>query len=210
MNKVRNKQLGLTSILVMICFCILHSAAFSQNQDDVSLARDFVRSREARLEHQTLRERVINIRYLAFAAYQGGDSEKATEFAIRLQRDVEELNGKSVSSALDGLHASNTVLGLIALDKGRIDEANAHLLASGKLTNGSPTLETFGPAMMLAKRLLDKGQRETVLQYLNLCSAFWTHDQGNLAKWKSAINSGGTPDFGVKLTTGYDTWKFTN
>jgi hypothetical protein len=51
-----------------------------------------------------------------------------------------------------------TWLGLIAVHKNDIETARRELLESGK-TPGSPTLNSFGPNMILAKELLEKGAR---------------------------------------------------
>jgi hypothetical protein len=48
---------------------------------------------------------------------------------------------------------------------GDIEEAKKQLLLAGK-TPSSPQLNSFGPNMILAKELLDKGEKDTVLHYL--------------------------------------------
>ena len=53
--------------------------------------------------------------------------------------------------------------------------------------------------MMLAQELLDKGERKSVLEYFDLCSKFWTNDDGKLAEWRAAVRSGKNPDFGDNL-----------
>jgi len=53
--------------------------------------------------------------------------------------------------------------------------------------------------MSLAKELLEKRERDTVVQYLDLCARFWTSDYGQLAKWKSEIRAGRIPNFGANL-----------
>src|SRR5690349_5571130 len=78
-----------------------------------------------------------------------GRTEDARRFATDLMAlnekysrgDPEKLNG-------DAVHDGNLVLGRIALDEGRVEEAKRHLLAAGK-TLGSPVLGSFGPSMCL-------------------------------------------------------------
>ena len=72
----------------------------------------------------------------------------------------------------DAIHHSNLVLGELALRFNRRDEAKARLLAAGDAAS-SPVLSSFGPRMTLAKALLEAGEKETVLQYFDLCAKFW-------------------------------------
>ena len=92
----------------------------------------------------------------------------------------------------------NIVLGRIALRQGHVDEAKRCLIEAGKAP-GSPARNTFAPNMSLAKELLENGEREVVLQYLELCRRFWTDDSGKLDKWKKEIKAGKTPHFGANL-----------
>lgn len=98
----------------------------------------------------------------------------------------------------NAIHESHIVLGRVALARGDIDRSKSHLIEAGK-TPGSPQLDTFGPNMSLAKALLQKGETDVVLNYLDLCSVFWEMDRGKLDKWKSRIKNGEVPDFGGNL-----------
>ena len=60
-------------------------------------------------------------------------------------------------------------------------------------------MDSFGPNMSLAKDLLDKGEREVVLQYFALCGKFWTLGQSKLDEWTAAVKSGTAPNFGANL-----------
>jgi hypothetical protein len=53
--------------------------------------------------------------------------------------------------------------------------------------------------MTLASELLEKGQRDAVLEYLTLCKKFWTLGATQLDTWIDAIRTGGKPDFGANL-----------
>ena len=93
----------------------------------------------------------------------------------------------------DLMHEGNTILGRIALIEGDVARAKAHLLESGKAPT-SPVLGSFGPGMALASELLEQGERQVVLDYLELCADFW--DDERLPSWQAAIKGGMTPDFG--------------
>ncbi len=92
-------------------------------------------------------------------------------------------------------HTANIVLGRIAVKKGDLEEAKRRLLAAGN-TPGSPSLNSFGPNWNLAQELFAKGERDTVLAYIDLCRKFWKLDRGRLdTAGRSAIRDGGSPNF---------------
>ena len=53
--------------------------------------------------------------------------------------------------------------------------------------------------MTLAKELLEKGEREVVLTYLQSCAKFWKMGGDQLRSWTATIKGGGIPDFGANL-----------
>jgi hypothetical protein len=99
------------------------------------------------------------------------------------------------------------VLGQPALDAGEIGKAKEHLLAAGRV-EGSPALRSFGPDMILAKELLEKGEREAVIRHFDRCAAFWDLDKGKLAAWKEVVKNNGMPDVGPHLQKGLTAWRF--
>ncbi len=86
------------------------------------------------------------------------------------------------------------MLGRIALKKGNLEEAKSRLLEAGKASGSFSN-----PNMMLAKELLEKGQREIVLQYLDECANFWKNGGDKLNQWRIVIRGGGIPNFGANL-----------
>jgi hypothetical protein len=72
------------------------------------------------------------------------------------------------------------------------------LIAADK-SPGSPVMDGFGPNMTLAKDLLEKGERDTVLEYFMLCREFWKMDCGKLNKWMQEVMDKKTPDFGGNI-----------
>ena len=55
----------------------------------------------------------------------------------------------------------------------------------------------YGPNMSLAKDLLEKGERQVVLDYFALCRRFWNY--GRLDDWSQQVKEGKIPDFGANL-----------
>jgi len=70
------------------------------------------------------------------------------------------------------IHDANSILGLVALTEGAVEKAKEYLLKAGA-TPGSPQLNSFGPPMLLARRLVEKGESKVVLEYLDLVGKFW-------------------------------------
>jgi len=98
----------------------------------------------------------------------------------------------------DAIHDGNLILGRLAVKKGDIQKGVDYLLLAGK-TPGSPVLGSFGPSMSLANDLLEKGEKETVVIYFELCKEFWKSDDGRLDSWIASIRGGGKPYFGTQV-----------
>jgi tetratricopeptide (TPR) repeat protein len=141
-------------------------------------------------------ERRFVLPQAAQAAFEAGDYEKAISWSREMLSMADQpTHGEDFG---DEVHYGNIVLGRIALQHGDVAAAGSYLAKAG-LTDGNPHLDTFGPNMMLAKELLQKGDDKPVLAYLESCSRFWKEDDGKLAKWRSDITDGKTPDFGANL-----------
>ena len=98
----------------------------------------------------------------------------------------------------NAVHVANLVLGRISLAEGRVADAKFYLLEAGK-TPGSPQLRGFGCNMRLATELLEIGEREVVLQYLENCRRIWVYGDETHDRWEQEIRSGRVPDFGANL-----------
>ena len=130
---------------------------------------------------------------LANASFMANHYEKAREYAnAMLSEDRTDWNSG------EHIHHGNLVLGRMALAEGDIEETKKRLIAAGK-TTGSPSLNSFGPKMMLAKELLQKGEKEVVLEYFRLCARFWELGQDRLEEWSDLVQANRVPDFGRSL-----------
>ena len=135
---------------------------------------------------------------LAVQAAEVGANDKAKTYAGEFLAAAEEdAKGWNYGNAI---HDGHMVLGLVALRQDDVVTARSELLEAGK-TPGSPQLGGFGPNMALAGELLKKGERQAVLDYLELCRKFWKTGAAKLDAWSDTIRSGGTPDFGGKPTS---------
>ncbi len=132
---------------------------------------------------------------LAKTALRANRFEKATEYsnaALAVAEDSSDWNSGN------RIHHGNVVLGRIALAEGDIEEAKRRLIAAGE-TTGSPQLDSFGPNMTLASELLQRGEKEVVLEYFRLCSRFWERGKGRLEEWSVLVEGGLVPEFGTNL-----------
>jgi len=134
---------------------------------------------------------------IAKAAYDAGYYDKARGFSRELlslapnYRD-DWYYGQAVATA-------NIVLGRVALKcGGDIAMAESYLRAS-EATLTTPFLKIEGPNMSLAKDLLEAGDREPVLEFLEASRKSWTDNRHQLDTWERTIKAGGIPNFGPNL-----------
>jgi hypothetical protein len=161
------------------------------------LARAFAELERAfRLESADLMRRYIVPR-LAVAAFDAEEWEKARAYAteaLQGARQTDDLYHRDAEAVFFG----NLVLGRLALQAGDMAKAKEHLLESGR-TTGSPVLSSYGPSMTLAKELLERGERDVVVEFLKLCTRFWNAQDHLPEQWIDAIERGEMPDFGPNL-----------
>lgn len=177
--------------------------------DDKAAAERYLAEHEPQLQQsKDPFERRNMLMYLTPAALAADDVDKASLYAqdLLVQGELtKSFAGFGPGDFADATHVGNVVLGRIALKADNVEVAKERLLAAGNVT-GSPVLHSFGPDMRLAKELVERGERKTVIEYLDLCAKFWEMDNGDLARWKKIIDEGGTPDFGSNLNN-LDTWR---
>lgn len=134
---------------------------------------------------------------LAKRAFEAGEIDKAEGYAQQLLKMAPDY-AKSWNYGNAIFHGNN-ILGRVALQRGNLKEADRYLLAAGA-TPGSPQLDSFGPNMSLARDLLEKGQKDDVLQFFELCRRFWESNFGKLDQWSAEVRQGKVPSFGSNLS----------
>lgn len=141
-------------------------------------------------------ERFVALGPAAKKAFENGELEKARGLA----RELSALAKKNhrLWNYGNAMHDCNFVLGRIAMADGRVEDAEAHLLASAD-HEGSPQLNSFGPSMILAQELLAKGGRDVVLEYFERCRKFWKMGGKRLDRWTDDVKAGRKPNFGTSL-----------
>ena len=98
----------------------------------------------------------------------------------------------------NAVHHGHLILGRVALVRGDVGRACRELVAAGH-TPGSPQLNSFGPNCQLPLELLTMGQVAPVLEFLQLCTAFWNPRCSRAIAWIDEIRTGATPAFGPNL-----------
>ena len=121
------------------------------------------------------------------------EAKKAAERFLELAESFEDSWNYG-----NAIHNANLVLGIYAFDAGDIDAAKGYLEKAGN-SPGSPQLDSFGPNMQLAKRLLNVGEYETVLNYFNLCEKFWKSGSEWLLIWREKVSNHEVPNFYMHL-----------
>ncbi len=137
------------------------------------------------LSEESARKSVM--KWALAVALTAKEFDKAREWASLILEDDQP--GRNYGN---NIHHGNIALGKIALAEGDIQGAASYLLLAGA-TPGSPQLNSFGPDMELAKKLLEKGEKEPVLQYFDQCARFWKSRQDELREWAIVVRAGGMP-----------------
>ena len=197
--------------LMALCFALaLASDVQAQQDSNVQAAAQYLAKHEPKLPQTTnLNKKLFLLLYLAPAALAANEMEKARAYAqelLTLGESQKSQPGFGPSLYGDATHIGNLVLGRIAIMANDVVRAKGHLLAAGHVP-GSSVLKSFGPNMLLAKELIEREEREVVIEYLDLCAKFW-EKQDQLAQWKSIVKQGAMPDFGFNLNVGLSSWRY--
>lgn len=140
----------------------------------------------ARLSMQELYDRLVE-----------GDTQPVHDRIASLRKELPE-------DTLDWnycniVHKLMTLIGLQALiEEDDVDGAKDCLIMASQV-RGSPQLNSFGPNMLLAKALLDRGEFETVELYLDHCRSFWETGTTTLDTWIGEVHDHKIPDFGANI-----------
>ena len=135
------------------------------------------------------RLRVAVIRRLAVFAEQAGEFDKARRYAM----EAIEFAGKAGSYKVENAFYGNQVLGLLALRENDSHLA-AQLLLASLDEGGWIYLGKLGPNMKLSRQLVERGQPDAVVEFVERCKKLWPTGSRRLTDWQAVIRSGGVPD----------------
>jgi len=142
--------------------------------------------------------RSIQLPYAMAAAYRAEAWPRLRKLALEYKGYIEEDAPEERRSIAN--HQIHTFLGLVEVADENIAAAKQHLLDS--ITDMSSfALQERGPNLLLAKRLLEVGEKEVVLNFFEEVDTEWTGrlQRGNTAGWEKEISEGSIPDFGKNL-----------
>ena len=114
-----------------------------------------------------------------------------TNYAARL---LGEHGDSGDSEHGNAIYTGNLILAQAALDNGDVANARRHLLEAAT-TTAVRNIEETGPDTSVARALLQRGERDTVLEYLHRCHNFWPQGAPVLNRWETALRAGRQPNF---------------
>jgi hypothetical protein len=132
--------------------------------------------------------RTLLLPVLASLAFEVKDDKAAKTYATQAL-DVAAQRSDMIQGIAVGpqaIHDANDVLGRIALRDGNVQQAEEYLLKAAA-TPGGGIMSTLGPRMLLAQALLDRGERDVVLEYLEKIKTSWKSGAIQLDYWIAAI-----------------------
>jgi hypothetical protein len=94
----------------------------------------------------------------------------------------------------DGIYTGNLILAQAALDNNDVTNAKRYLLEAAA-TPGARTIEQNGLDVSVARVLFDRGERDTVLEYLHRGRELWPQGGPIIERWEAAIRAGRRPNF---------------
>lgn len=163
------------------------------------LVKRSVRKLEEKMANdpESVSEEIRNYHYFtkldnkAYEELKNGDYAKAKKSAKKLLDISKEY--RDDWNYGNALHHSNTILGLLSIKEGRLEEAVTYLLRSAD-TPGSPQLGSYGPSTCLAMELLLKNKDDEVVRYLEKVESFWGMGYKELPLLLEDIRSGEIPE----------------
>src|SRR5438093_5680327 len=123
---------------------------------------------------------------MADAAFRIGDFPAAVELAKIYLKSSDRL----------AVQRANTILGRVALRTVRLADAKQYLLAP-EYPGAAEDIALSGPTLVLAKELIEQGERAAVLHYLEICLKLWPRGENVLRIWIADIKTGGRPNLGA-------------
>jgi hypothetical protein len=98
----------------------------------------------------------------------------------------------------EAIYTGNLVLAQAAADSGDLAAAGRYLLQAAT-TSGTPRIRENGPDTTVARVLLQKGERDSVVEYLQRFRDLWPQGAPLLNRWENTIRAGRQPNFNNRV-----------
>jgi hypothetical protein len=136
--------------------------------------------------------RTLLLPVIANLAFDVKDDETAKSYATQALDLASQQGDRTIQGTTVGpeaVHDANDVLGRVALRRANLVAAKEYLLKAAAAQGGG-TMSIVGPRMLLAQALLDRGEHDVVLQYLEKIEVFWKSGTVRLDYWIASIRKG--------------------
>jgi hypothetical protein len=137
--------------------------------------------------------------FIAVCLFSGGfwiaESSRRTRFDTQYAARLIRENGHSADPAYGyAVYTGNLILAQAALDRDDLESSRKFLLKAAT-TTGFRYIEQNGPDAVVARSLLQRGDRDTVLDYLRRFHKLWPRGMQVLERWETTISAGRIPNF---------------
>ena len=133
---------------------------------------------------------VVPLVELAILASELGAYQRAASYVAK---------ARSLAPGAPELHDLHTVAGMVALSEENVAQAIDCLYESIRVCEQNEfawlacSIRSFN--LLLAERLLERGEDAAVVKYLSRCQNIWEYEAKRIASWIEAIRVGERPDF---------------
>ncbi len=136
---------------------------------------------------------------LLFGAQRISANSRKIRFNIRYAESLLSRHGQPTDPEFaSAAYTGNLILAQAALDNGDTAAAGRHLLQAAAAP-GTPAIQQNGPDTTVARLLLQRGERDMVVEYLRRCRNLWPQGVPLLNRWETAIRAGRQPNFNNRV-----------
>ena len=147
---------------------------------------------------------VIAVALLSVSQRIGANPWKARFNSNYAQALLLEHGNSSDPESGNAIYTGNLILAQAALDNGDVANAGRYLLEAAK-TTGAKSIQENGPDTSVARALLQRGERDAVVEYLTRFRELWPKGSAILTRWETAIRAGRQPNFNNRAIIPPDT-----
>jgi hypothetical protein len=135
---------------------------------------------------------------LLFASYRVEAGSWRTRFDLNYAQKLLREHGHAGDPEYgNAIYTGNLILSLAALDKNDIESAKNYLFEAVAAPS-SKTVEQIGLDTLVAQILLQRGERDTVLEYFKRGRHLWPLGGAQITRWENAVRAGRAPNFSNK------------